>query len=543
MHRSPLRGTFLAAALSASVLCPAPAFAEPAVGELVSRADGVDGAPYRYADLQAASADGRFVVFRATAADGLDRAIFIRDRQAGTTTRLAVEEGGQPGDAAYWTAVDVTDDGGRVLFSFWDGTTRAHAVVTVATGQRTQLGSGTGTGALASVDFARFTNGGTGLIYSGATAAGALQTFRQVGDAAPILAASGVAVNDATRNGDVLVWSRALAPAARPNAVAGANPKLWPAERAGRAVGYTIAGQAPRVVARTEVEERTNAPAQYCVDGGVSAIVKSYALSIDDYGHRLELDSSTFDERYPNGPHYPQRVRYDLAEDGSRELWGTRSYGYPFESWGTPTGNDASPALPELKGYPDAWAYDARFYAHDTGILREELAEPRTGSDRVILAYDPISEASAPEVRTPTPLDGETADSASLTPDVKWGVCEQTGADFKLSDFATYANVTVRKPVVSSQPAGSVSIAKFTSFGDRPLSRAVLQIKTFGFVTWSRTVDWKKTGGQYETVQLPRPWFLLPQTLTVRLVSDKGFPTSTAVADSTQQSFRWTATR
>ncbi len=532
------------------------AAAAPAVGELVSRADFAEGAPYANAELQAASADGQYVAFEADVdGEGGTKVptLLLRNRTADVTMYLLINDLGNPYSSDSYTAsggtyrvVDISDDGNLVLIvrkNYGAANPEQLLLRDVAAATTTAIGDDpTGAPLRTVASTARFINGGPGVLYSGRDAA----TFhpsiyrRATPGAAPTVVSAERELTDATRDGTVITWTRSLRTAFRPG---GSTPvsQRWP-ERDGEAVGYTIAGQAPKVAGRTTWVERTAAPAPYCKEAGVTAVRTTYSpVTVDDYGHTLKVSSSVFDERYPSSDHRPQTRVYDVSEDGRRTI-GSIEYwnGPPGRSfWIDPAnGTDGLPLLPELPSlspYDTGSADGALFYAHDTGILRQEnrYDDP---SKSGIYAYDPVTEGTTPAVQTPAELPGAIPDEPTLTADVTWAKCEPDPVPTKLGSFGQYVDLKLAKPVTTSKPAGTVKVTLNPSPSLRAVSKVSVKVQTLGFTTWSRTVT------SDQTVSLPRPYWLLPQTVVVSF-GVPADPASGAAADSRQENPGWQALR
>lgn len=547
-----------ALALLATAVAAAPAVATPTNAELISRATGAGGAEYASAELQVASPDGRFVVFTAEddAVNGPDF-LYLRDRQTKTTVPVLRDASGAPTPASRFSvptarALDVSDDGKSVLVETIEPyayTPIALLRVDVATGEQTVV-STDGTGhALGTVGWwARFTNGGSGVVYSGGATEGKPDVYRRAfSAAAPTIAEPNATLTGGTRDGKVVVWSRVLIAAQRPAGVGNTGP-LWPTTRAGSAVGYTIAGQPGQVVGRTRWAERLNigdsgGDSEYCPQAGVGYVRTDYGLTIDEYGHTLVRSQRSEDSAFPSGEggHPPTRTVFDVAEDGSSSLVGTSYWGYPGTSVTREpaAGVDAStlPALPTLLQPYDASTVNARYFAHDTGILRTEFdikyGEP---SVRAVYAYDPVATGTAPQARTPAPLGYEIADDQTMTPRVLWRDCTASFHPGEIGDVRVYADVNLATPLSAARSAGSVWVTPTPSSSVRAADRVKLTIKTFGVATWSRTVT------ASEGVRLPKPWWLVPQTLEVTVQGDAN-STQGYVAQTRTLTARWTATR
>ncbi|MBJ7471031.1 MAG: hypothetical protein JHD16_06990 [Solirubrobacteraceae bacterium] len=543
MHAARARATSSAAALLASIASlglASPASAAPAVGELVSRADGATGAPLGFSKLAGASADGRFVVFEPTPGGIPSRQLLIRDRQLGTTTPVP-----EAGDG--YSVSDVSDDGRYVLTllrTYSSGLPEKVILHDVTAGTATALNTSATGAPLPKVAWtAKFLNGGPTVLYGAADESGNWAVYRRATPtAAPTTVASGVKLADATRSGHVITWTRTLPIAKRPAGNHGPVSRKWP-DRAGEASGYTIAGQEPKVAARTTYVENANAPAEYCIDGGVSTVITSYgAPTIDDYGHTLTLASSVFDERFPSGPHVPQTRLFDVSEDGRRTMSGTTYWNGPGGSTfnvSPASGTAGLPLLPELPMvdiYKGGNADGALFYAHDTGILRSE-SRPDASSVG-IYAYDPVDTGTEPAVKTPSDLPGATADDPQLTADVTWDECDDVTAPPRkqLGDISQYANIQLASPATLGKSAGTVKVTLYPSQYVRPFPLVTIQVRTLGFTTWQRTIR------ADETVVLPRPFWLVPQTVVVKAEAAAD-PANGLVAEMRQTSQRWQALR
>ncbi len=571
--RALLASSLLSAAIAS--LAPASAAAAP---ELVSRATGADGAAFSSGVLTTATRDGRFVLFlgpyneAASAEPDSRRTLFLRDRVANTTTPVLRADGEfgvvwfNENDWATqnWVGRDVSDDGTKVLFSGprQGGATGTALYVRDLTAKTTTVVSTLPSGDEASelVGIARFINGGTGILFGAEAGDGTPSTYTRALPAGPSeLFAAGVAPRSATARGDVITWRRPLLPATRP-AGSGGNPAGWPASYAGFGVGYTIKGQAPVLTARTIVRERP-ATAASCETGAASWDRLEVAdVRVPDAGTRVWMNytgsNSSFSSNGRNdwslktatadlvntsiGGDYGKSYRrlVDLGETGEQALaltnpgvTGTGPY------VGTITLPGLSPkTLPELPYFSSIHSSDtARFFAGDTGVLTSEADYPRGGPvTQGVYAYAPVAEPTpTPEPTTPVAVDGEVADSPSVTAEVLWASCPT----LPIGTASQYAQAQYNTPFTSSKSAGTVTVSGAVD-GIRQATKTTITIKTFGWTTWSKTIS--GSGATPTPVALPNPWLWFPQSLTIdtEIAGTNGAP-----ATHLKQTRRWQAWR
>lgn len=530
----PLACSALLAAALASSASPASAAVDPLTsGELVSRSTGADGVPFAASTLFGVSADGRFVLMsgpysEAVSAPAYDRVtLFVRDRETDATIPVLRADGALgavwswvPGvSAAEYAGVDVSDDGRQVLFSGpkQDGAPgRALYLRDLSAGTTTVVSATTaGAQAYDLAGTARFIDGGTAIVYGTKSADGRTDTLeRALPNGAPKTTLAGVAANSASADGDVLTWTRPLRPAKRP--VVGATGPGWPKERAGVGIGYTVRGVS-RLVARTTVLEHQNAPLPFCAAAGAGyTSTNPERIEVDDSGRSLWTQSSRADSAYPDLRRSYLRFQ-DLGATGRRALLRedyvrTQRPGRELVK----VALDAQATLPTLPNLPSldfggVWTDAARFYADDAGIVRAEYREPnstRSEESRGIYAYDPVAPGVPATPGTPTAQPGEIADDAALTPDVTWVDCPAPVPP-KATDFVT---AKYNAPFGSLKPIGDFTVDPHPQNIDGTAKKVTFTVKTFGFTTWSKTVE----GAQTPTVvTVPKPYVFLPGTLTV----------------------------
>ena len=552
-------GALLAAAFGAT---SSPAFA---AGELISRATGTDGAPLSDGVLVTATRDGRFVLFsgpynEAVSAEPDDRrTLFVRDRKTGTTTPV-LRADGEVGvvwanDGGYalpkWTGLDISADGTKVLFSgpkpaggegkalyVRDLAAKTTAVVSILPSGET---------AAEPVGAARFVDGGAGIMFGAKPAGGAPSTYTRVLAAGTTeLFTAGVAPDSITADGETITWTRPLLPAPRP--ASSVTETNWPAAYEGTASGYLHKG-GPRIVTmRTKLVEHANAPGRYCYDSSVGfERQRATGLSINDTGNALAqhyagytTDYTAYGEgsytsvRRPDGawpdfngssPGYraPGVSLIDLGETGTTHLFLRGPHDSSFLGSSIEAHGEAE--LPPI-GDPITTPYDrnsavlgGRLFAGDTGIVVTEAHRPdyTAPATRTVVAYDPVTPGTAPAATTPAKGPGEIVDDPSLTADVSWASCPElvVGAP------AEYATVRYNTPFATSRPAGTVTTVWPVSTRERVLrgvEKTTLTVKTLGFTTWSKVIPGSDSNGRPTaptTVELPKPWLLWPQTLTI----------------------------
>lgn len=528
----------LAAALFASGLFASSAMAAPATGDVISTGGTVG------VDLVDVSADGRYVLIEDSYAE-LPRTLLLVDRVTRERTPVLYDDASTKvlGTNTHYRGLDVSDDGNLVLIGRYDrqyGEIDRLFVFNRTTRKNTTVGTlPSGDPIVALTGLARFTGGGTGVVYGAADAAGTPTTYRRATLSTPAtVLAAGVAPASITRSGNAITWSRPLLAATPPIGGRGAS---WPTSRTGIATGYTIAGQPSKVVGRTKIVETAGAPEPFCIDGGVTAVTTTPAVPrVDDYGQAIRVgDATSFDERFPSGPHVDQVRLYDVSEDGLRTLSGITPWQYPYTALGITTepGATGLPVLPELTNAPQVSTYAAKFFAHGTGIVRHEYEMAVPGSGKVV-AYGEIGAGTAPTAKTPAAVPGATDDTASLQPEVSWAKC---GSDTSppathIGALELYAKIELAKPVTTSKPAGTVKVHLNPSKTLRAVPQVTIKVQTLGFTTWSRTIK------ADEDVRLPRPYWLLPQTVVVN-VKVAADPAIGAPADERQASLGWQAFR
>lgn len=536
------RSIFAAASTAAlfATLAPA-ATAAPAVGEQIAQPGPIG------AQLFEVSPDGRYVLFNNSYYQ-LPRVLQVYDRVTKTTTPVIKDAAGNVERNGDHRGLDISDDGKLVLavnkLSDY-GANDFLTVYEVETGKATNVGTLPGGATLKSVTgLARFTGGGTGLIFGATDTAGKTTTVRRTSlDAAPTTVVE-AAPFSATRAGDVVTWSINLPPASRP--ASPNNGANWPATRPGGvATGFTIAGQGSTVVSRTKLVETAGAPAEFCKDGGTSTVVTTpSAPFVDDYGHTLKPGTTkTVDDRFPPGPKAPEVTVFDVTEDGTRTMSGVRRFGYPWQTltFDPPSGTPGLPTLPELSNAPSSdgsasiSTFAAKFFSYGTGIVRYE--SDGTGAYSALVAYGDIGAGTKPAVKVPAPLPGQPLSPASLQPDISWATCAGGPVTPKpLGTIAGYANISLARNVETNKPAGTVKVTLAPSAELRAVPAVKLQVRTLGFTTWSKTV---RTDGE---IQLPRPYWLLPQHV-IASVSVPADPVAGTPAETLQYSVRWQAYR
>ncbi len=524
----------------ASLACaagPSAVAAAPAVGDPIY-SGGLIGSK-----LVDVSADGRFVLVETSVAE-IPMSLVLVDRTTKASEPVLWDDAHERalGTTSHYRGLDVSDDGNRILIGRYDQSQgeidrlfvydrSAQTNTTVST-----LPNGEPVFKLAGI--ARFLDGGTGVLFGAVDAAGKETTYKRATLTGPAVAFAEGTPNSATRRGDVVTWSRNLPTAVAPTE--GRGP-LFPTTRPGGGLtGYTIEGQGSKIIDQTKIVETAGAPEPYCIEGGVTYVrVTPGTPRVDDYGHAITVGpSSTFDERFPSGPRTDEIRPFDTSEDGSRQLTGRYRLGYtplPVLEITPPRGTAGLPDLPELASAPDVYTSNAKFFAHGTGIVRDEYEVATNGSR--IAAYGEIGAGTAPEVRVPAAVPGAKPDTATVQPDITWAQCKTlTPPATRLGEVDQYAKIALAKPATTGRSAGTVKVTLNPSAQVRTVPQVTLKVQTLGFTTWSRTVK------ADETVTLPRPYWLLPQTLIAQVAVGRD-PETGAPATQRQASVNWQAYR
>lgn len=533
--------------------------AASAAGELVTRAAGPSGAPFE-GKLQAVSPDGRFAIVDGPGSlAGLPaetRTLFVRDRGAATLTAVLREDGvsgavlrsdgwdgslGTPARDAYW-AVDVSADGKRVLIhkkaidgqdtllvrDLAAGTTEP---VTIRPDGSSTLVNGA----------ARFVDGGTAVIFGGLAANNLVSIYRRAlaTDTTTIPIVTGFEEGgwgplSFSADGKVVTWTAGLGVATAPSSAG--RPSTWPSFYRTGAVGYTVAGQPSRVVSTTTVSERAGQPYPFCRDlPPTTDVTEPAGLRVDDSGHHLWLERRS---KYGTDPY--RTVRSWSARDTQSSapwvgVYGSGASGTPdgflsdigargevglfargdlqTSGYGTrAVSADPSallPELPALDGPRDpsrASSTDPMFFAEDRGVIRTETRVDGSG----VYAYDPVGPVPAPLPSvTPVAAEGESLVSDAKA-NVTWASCTEPTGPLPIGDVLDYARPVIAQPVSASRSAGTVRVTLMP--GKRRATAVSIRVQTLGFTTWSRTVT------KDAVVALPKPYWLLPQTVVVRVI-------------------------
>ncbi len=549
------------AAMLTLAIAPSSALAD---GELVNRADGPSGEPFN-GELLGVSSDGGAVLLTgpgplAGLPDNATTA-FVRNRAAGTLEPV-LRDNGAEGEIhssntvtslTAWSALSISPDGKRVLIRALGNTDRYGTIVVrdLASDTTTTV-STLPDGSVAQASFGVFVDDGAAVLYTVIDQDGKPAIYRRnvAGGTAQLLK-PGAWLTSATRDGSTFTWTRELAEAAPPAGIVPALPSAG-----GTAVGYTTVGGASRIVERPKLTIRANnAPYPYCnmvvregTTPGDIAIDASgrhlwwsrrttFATSPDTRLGYVErstqaTDSGATTERITGGG---QGAYYDFPQ--LRQLGATGEFGLfyvntrsgPFSSFGMTSAGGATPWTPPSRGATPAplTTYTGRVFAQDRGYVTAEAPKTEDGSFRTeILAFDPTGPVPEPApVLAPKANATDVADEAGLTPDVTFQGC--------VKPTAASIDVKLASPITTSKPIGTV---KLSHAGAAP-SKVTLTIKTLGFTTWTKTLTERQA---FEATTLPRPWWFLPQTLTVTASFAAAGPIA---ASSISTSRSWMAVR
>lgn len=538
----------IASAAAALALIPASGLA---AGELVTRADGPEGEAFD-GSLSAVSADGRYVLIdgpiRYAASEQYGTTLYVRDRETDTLTPAAREDGelGRVFITAGEQSVlglDVSDDGQRVLFLLQQGEKRrlfvrdlaARTTTAVSTDQDGATGNARG--------WAGFINGGSAVVYGLEQAGGESAVFeRSLTSGTTALRVANAIPSSATENGDTITWSRAIS---SPRPTTSLGPR-WPEAYPGTVLGYSVRGGASRVVATSAVQEWPAAPVNCAGVGPTTQITSADGLKIDGSGRYLWYSTTSRSSSYQGQSttiHYARPTQSDTAfrqvaysgwGPGVRPLYGGAlgARGEHALFWG-PVGYSpgnllqprrASEELPAAELPPlgsageESNIRNAKFFAQDRGIVLDQQISSAARPSGVY-AYDPDGPVPAP-LPTVAPIANaaDRADDGTVRPAVTWATCPEP----VIPTVADYASIDVPRQPTTRRSAGTVRLQfrPSRSFLLPPAKQATVTIKTLGFTTWQRTV------ATTSDVTLPRPSWLLPQTVTVKVSTYQSEPSA-----------------
>lgn len=472
MPRTPVT---LGGILAASLLFPAFASAAP---ERIS--DGV---------LIDASSDGRYVLV-----DTPDGSQSLLDRTAGTTTKLD--------DFAY----DVAADAPRVLAS-GDGL----LVHDLAAGTKTTVNVDNA-GESIGFDRAVLVRNGRSVIFDGSDP----ETWepaileRNLDTGKTTIRVSGASLRHASEDGRIITWMRSLPNETRP---AGTAPIAGePASVSGLAVGYSVDGGPPRLLARSSWKQiRIGDTSGQCTDGPVDANVTTPVdLRVSqegDAGGRYLLTLST--RKRTAG--YPHEVLETTRFGQSTSLLGTTTESASTELFTDPV----SPALLKTTTIRGAalWntgavtdsagsEWDVTYPAPagpstDTlGLTRRGIpvqngggliysGTPRaTGESGVYEDLGRSTPTGAPTGDwTALPRTAHVLDSASQRIDAEWVDCNPPAA-LPRGSFSDYVTLTT----FNRGPRSGTATIRFAPQGKLAVTSATVRTSWFGIQISSKTL-------------------------------------------------------
>lgn len=502
MYRSLLGG-----ALAATLLFPAFASAAPTrVG------DGV---------LIDASSDGRYVAFSGDASEG------VLDRTTGTITPL-------PG-----SIIDLADRSGRVLYE--DSTLRVRDLVS---GETKNVAVDAAGESVYATDAHLARDGQTVIFNADDYSTGDTVIYSHdvtTGVTTERLRGSGYTARGISEDGVVLLWARQADGPQRADTVTEPHPDSTSESYGGLIVGYQVAGDAPRVLARsTNTEVLGGDAGQQCEDRPLiprSTVPFQFSVQQDGAaGGRYLFTKTTFE--YERGYILTRNVVDRISAAGSTKLAesvrpGSLIKPSPVSSAYVQLGA-AAPGEPSREatvtddqgatwttGQSSGWL-GGNFVPIDRGDGLLFDGEPEGSSFGVFedLSGRPAVEGPSTAAWMTLPRSTDPVDTPSTMVEGEWVDCADDIEPIPVrGTFADYAKVTVK---TAGNSAGSVAVNLKPS-GKEAATSANVRLTWFGIGISARTVTTS------QSVNLPG---ILPWLPGYRAEVKINFPSGTVTGGS-----------
>lgn len=366
-----------------------------------------------------------------------------------------------------------------------------------------------GTPVMALADSATLVQDGRTVIFQTATAPKRI-IARDLEAGSSTVLLEDAALQDASEDGRVITWSRALAPQLRPFGTPLASDP--PGGVTGLAVGYVIDGGAARIVSRSEWEQRlwTASGDNVCANGSATAsgwyrndptaLQVSQDGAAGRYAFLLQTISSA-DSSPPYTRQHWQRVGAGepltlFDNNYQRTVWSIRSdpesgaFRYS-QTWHGPSYNAAAivaddgtkrEIIPSATGGHGPWQTTSSLvFGRGTGFLTYGGSFGPSVTPALFVDDDlgPVGPSTTPWTTLPRGAD-LVFDEYTGQARVKWALCAEPG---RWSDYAG---------VVAPMTRNSAGIVWFTQApGTRiPAKTLQIQVKWLGIRLWSRTVEY-----------------------------------------------------